>query len=168
MTLKIEVFDKNRHNRVNFKCSEDSLDNYLRQQVGQDIKRKLATVFVLVNLPDKNIIGYYTLSAYTLELKTLDEKISKRLPRYPLLPATLIGRLAVDANYQGQGLGEFLLIDAFKKILVSSETIASFAVVVDAINQQAVKFYQKYGFQPLLKNPMKLYLPIKSINIYFP
>ena len=164
MVFKIELFDKNKHDRSTFKCGQDSLDNYIRQQASQDVKKRLATVFVLVDLPQTKIIAYYTLSAYTLEMKALDEKITKRLPRYPLLPATLIGRLAVDINYQGQHLGEFILIDACKKIFDTTQKVASFAIVVDALNQQAIKFYQKYGFQQLQHNPMKLYLPMKSIE----
>lgn len=163
MTLTIELLDSKKHSRSVFSCGNDSLDNYIRTQASQDIKKKVATVFVLIDSPNVDIIAYYTLSSYTINITNLDNAFAKGIPRYPLLPATLLGRLAVDSTYQGQGIGELILIDALKRVLDATTQIASLAVVVEAINENAIRFYQKYGFRQFKEYPLKLYLPIKSI-----
>lgn len=164
MALTIEPFDSHKYNSSNFYCREESLDSYIRKQASQDLKRKIATIFVLIDSLDSNIIAYYTLSAYTVQIKELSQSFAKKLPRYPLLPATLLGRLAVDYRYQSQGFGELMLIDAFKKALSATTNVASLAVVTEALDAQAVRFYKKYGFQPFQNHPMKLYLPMKTIE----
>jgi GNAT superfamily N-acetyltransferase len=163
MALTIELLDSKKHNRSCFSCGNDSLDNYIRKQASQDLKKKVATVFVLIDSPSGDIIAYYTLSSYTIDVANLDEAFALMLPRYPLLPAILLGRLAVDRTYQGKGVGELILIDAFKRVLDATAQIASLAVVVEAIDENAVSFYQKYGFRQFKQHALKLYLPIKSI-----
>ncbi|MEG4491011.1 GNAT family N-acetyltransferase [Microcoleus sp. D3_18_C4] len=164
MVLTIEPLDSSRHHRELFCCGQDSLDNYIRKQASQDIKKKVAIVFVLVDSPNTDVIAYYTLSAYTIELAELNESFAKKLPRYPLLPATLLGRLAVDRTYQGQHLGELILIDALTKALLATAQVASLAVIAEALDEPAANFYQKYSFQKFKQNPMKLYLPMKSVE----
>ena len=164
MALQIEPLNRQEHNRSEFSCGVDSLDNYLRRQANQDLKKKMATVFVLIDSPNTNVIAYYTLSAYTVEITELDNSLAKRLPRYPLLPATLLGRLAVDSNYRGQHLGELMLVDALKKSLAATEQVASLAVIAEAIDEKAVDFYRKYGFRSFINNPMKLYFPMQSVR----
>ncbi|MEQ8972106.1 MAG: GNAT family N-acetyltransferase [Coleofasciculus sp. C1-SOL-03] len=164
MVLKIEPLDSRRHIRSDFCCGRDSLDNYIRKQASQDIKRRIATVFVLIDEPETSVLAYYTLSAYTVDVSVLNEDLAKRLPRYPLLPATLLGRLAVDNNHKGKRFGELMLIDALHKSLESTAQVASLAVVAEALDEKALGFYIKYGFQPFSQEPMKLYLPMKSIE----
>ncbi len=164
MALKIEPLNSKQHDRSTFECGVESLDRYLRKTANQDLKKKIATVFVLVDSPNDNIIAYYTLSSYTVEITELDNSLAKRLPRYPLLPATLLGRLAVDRNYRGQRLGELMLIDALKKSLVATEKVASLAVIAEAIDEKAVSFYRKYGFRSFTGNTMKLYMTMQSIK----
>ncbi len=164
MVLTIELLDSKRHNRSVFSCGNDSLDKYIHKSASQDLKKKVATVFVLIDSPSTDIIAYYTLSSYTLDINNLNEAFAKGLPRYPLLPAILLGRLAVDSNRQGQGLGGIILIDAMKRALKTTEQVASVAVVVEAIDENAVAFYQKYGFQQFKEYPFKLYLPVKAIE----
>ncbi|KYC36890.1 GCN5 family acetyltransferase [Scytonema hofmannii PCC 7110] len=163
MTLTIELLDTKKHNRALFSCGNDSLDDYIRKRASQDLKKKVAAVFVLINAPSNDIVAYYTLSVYTLEIKEVDETLAKGLPRYPLLPSTLLGRLAVDRTCQGQGIGELVLFDALKRSLEATEQVASVAVVVEAIDENAVRFYQKYGFRQFKEHLFKLYLPMKSI-----
>lgn len=167
MVLKIELLDSRIHQRSDFYCGEASLDNYIQKQASQDLKRKIATIFVLVDNLDKKVLGYYTLSAYTVNIACLETGFAKALPRYPMLPATLLGRLAVDQNYKGQGLGELLLINALKRAWETSQLIASFAVIVEALNDQASNFYIKYGFVPFNQQPSKLYLAMKSVERLF-
>jgi GNAT superfamily N-acetyltransferase len=163
MVLKIELLNSSTHIRSSFSCGKDSLDRYIRKQASQDIKRRIATVFVLVDDPDLHVLAYYTLSSFTVESTALDPAFSKKLPRYPLLPATLLGRLAVDHKQQRKGLGAVLLADALQKALEASTQVASVAVIVEALDEEAVDFYRKYGFQPFQQNPKKLYLPMKTI-----
>jgi len=164
MVLKIEPLDGRRHVRSDFCCGKDSLDNYIRNQASQDLKRRVSTVFVLTDSPEISVLAYYTLSSYTVNITALDEAFAKRLPRYPLLPATLLGRLAVDNRQKGKRLGELLLVDALKKSLDTATQVASLAVIAEALDEQALGFYAKYGFQQFRQEPMKLYLPMKSIE----
>jgi predicted GNAT family N-acyltransferase len=163
MVLTIELLDSKKHNRSPFSCGNDSLDSYLRKQASQDLNKKVATVFVLIDSPSTDIIAYYSLSSYTIDVSDVNE-IAKGIPRYPLLPATLLGRLAVDRLCQGQGIGKIILIDALKRSLNVTSQVASLAVIVEAIDENAASFYQKYGFQQFKRHPSKLYLPMKSIE----
>jgi predicted GNAT family N-acyltransferase len=163
MALSILPFDSGKHDRDNFNCGNARLDRYLQQQARQDRKKNIATVFVLIEPPNPQILGYYTLSAYTIELTEVTPTLAKKLPRYPMLPATLLGRLAIDRQQQGKGYGELLLVSALKKAYAASTQIASVAMIVEAIDEPACKFYAKYGFQAFQTDPMKLYLPMQSI-----
>ena len=159
---EVKFFDK-AYDRHDFNCGHEDLNRYLKQQVSQDIKRKLAVVYVL--LQGNNIIAFYTLSASAVYIGDLTEIIAKKLPKYPLVPVTLLGRLAIDKPYQGQGLGDFLLMDALYRCKVSAEQIASLAVIVDAIDNKAEAFYQRYGFE-FLKN-RQLFLPMQKVDELF-
>lgn len=124
----------------------------------------MAAPFVLV-LSDGSIGGYYTLSATSVNLGELPEPITRKLPRYPLIPATLLGRLAIDRRHHGKGYGRFLLADALYRSLRSE--VASFAVIVDAKDDNARKFYERESFLPFPDQPMKLFLPMASIEGLF-
>src|SRR6266511_3279768 len=104
------------HDRSQFVSGSDALDRYLRQQASQDIKRRIATCFVAVNIAAQHVAGYYTLTAASIALNALSPEIAKKLPRYPVVPAVLLGRLAVASSYQGRGLGSILLADALKRV----------------------------------------------------
>lgn len=152
-----------RHNRADFSCGVEPLDDYLRRQAGQDLKKRVAAVFVLTE-DGKAVAGYYTLSQFSVELGELPAAAVRRLPRYPQVPATLIGRLAVDRHYQGKGVGELLLMDALRRCHAASREIASAAVVVDAKDARARAFYRKYGFLDLPAFPNRLFIPMKTIE----
>ena len=150
-----------QHNRAGFDCGIEALDRYLREQAGQDMRRFLAAVFVLHDLEQERLAGYYTLAATAIVLADLPTELTRKLPKYPLIPATLLGRLAVEKRYQGQGLGTFLLLDALRHSLNSE--VASMAVVVEAKNGQAQAFYQYHQFVPFPNQPQRLYLPMTTI-----
>jgi predicted GNAT family N-acyltransferase len=154
------------HNRADFSSGVEALDNYLRTQAGQDARSRVAVPFVLT-ADGKTIAGYYTLSQFAVDLSLMPEAIGHKLPKYPLIPATLIGRLAISKAFRGQRLGEFLLMDALQRSLEGSERIGSFAVVVDAQDEGAAAFYRKYGFIDLPKVPRRLFLPLKTIERMF-
>ncbi|MGF1539267.1 MAG: GNAT family N-acetyltransferase [Pleurocapsa sp.] len=164
MVLKIESFDSRKHDRSDFCCGKDSLDNYIRKQASQDLKKRVSTVFVLIDEPKFKVLGYYTLSTYTIDISSLDRAFAKRLPRYPQLPATLLGRLAVDRGQTGKRYGELMLIDALHRALDASRQVASLAVIAEAIDSTALNFYLKYGFKQFSGEPMKLYFPMKSVE----
>lgn len=155
------------HSKKDFTCGKELLNNYIQKQAIQDVKRKLSVCFVLVG-QDKIVKGYYTLSSTGIPKEIIPVDLSKKLPKsYTNLPATLLGRLAVDKSVSGQGLGELLLIDALKRSYnVSKSEIGSMAVVVDPIDEQAVKFYEKYGFI-LLPDSGKMFLAMKTISALF-
>lgn len=155
------------HDRKNFSCGNEALDRYLQTQAHQDIRRYLAQVFVLVEQDQRTIKGYYTLSNSSLLLSELPDDLRRRLPRYPKIPATLLGRLAVDTRYQGQGIGRLLLVDALHRSAQQAVEIASTAVVVDAIDETAATFYKKYHFLPLPEKPHTLFLEMATIQKLF-
>lgn len=113
------------------------------------------------------IAVYYTFSSTSVNVGELPEKIAKKLPRYPLVPATLIGRLAVDRRYQGKGYGELLLVDALKRSLLSTEQIGSAVVIVDAKDDKAKAFYEHFQFMPLVDHSYRLFLPMAVVEAYF-
>ena len=162
--LSIELLDSKKHNRSLFTCGVDSLDDYIKTRASQELKKRVSTPYVLTNLPERQVLGYYCLSSYSIALAELDESTAKKLPRYKALPAILLGRLAVDSGYQGKGYGGFLVLDAMKRCLELSTQLAAMAMVVDAINQGAVSFYKDYGFIDFPDDPIKLYISMVEIE----
>ncbi|KOF02431.1 GCN5 family acetyltransferase [Roseivirga seohaensis subsp. aquiponti] len=155
------------HKKADFSCGKELLDSYLHKQANQDIKRKLSACFVITETETSLIKGYYTLSNSSVPLEFIPDHIQKKLPRsYDSIPTTLLGRLAIDNRFQGQGIGKLILIDALKRSCEISKTIGSFAVVVDPIDQDAEHFYTKYGFIKL-PDSGKMFLPMKTISQLF-
>lgn len=160
--FRLESLGKH-HDRVEFTCGVGSLDSYLKTQASQDMRRKANAVFVLVSLDNPNrIAGYFTLCAYGLAPGTIPDEARRHIPRYSVVSATLIGRLAVSTVFQGQRLGSLLLAEALRKTYENASIVGSSMVVVDAIDDRAVQFYQAHGFIKLPES-MRLVLPIRSI-----
>jgi GNAT superfamily N-acetyltransferase len=161
--LKIESL-ASRHDRTAFTCGVESLDRYFRTQAGQDVRRKANGVFVLVGMPDPNtVLGYYTLCATGLPQGDVPVAARKHIPRYPLVSATLLGRLAVAAGHQEQGLGALLLADALEGAYASASSVGSSMLVVDALSEQAAAFYEANGFARL-PDSLRLVLPMQAIG----
>jgi GNAT superfamily N-acetyltransferase len=161
---RIQAFS-GAHQRKQFSCGNAALDAYLHQQAEQDAKRHVAAPFMLTATPSNAVLGYYTLSSSMVDLLDLEPALAKKLPRYPNLPVILLGRLAVDAQHKGKGLGEFLLLDALQRCARSD--IAAMAVIVDAKDENAKLFYQHFDFIDLQTQPMRLYLPMTTIKKLF-
>jgi ribosomal protein S18 acetylase RimI-like enzyme len=160
--LEISILDKT-HNRKNFECEEKSLTDYIQKQVTQDVKKRLAICFVATD-SNSNVRGYYTLTSESLGRELIPEKYLKKVPKNYNAPVILLGRLARDQKEKGTGLGEHLLLDAlFRAFSISEESIGAMAVVVDPINDYAVKFYEKYGFEKL-PDSEKMFLPMNTIK----
>jgi len=163
MNVKIELLNPSL-NKKDFSCGAAMLDNYLRTQASQDVKRKLSVVFALVE--NTTIKGYYTLSNASIPAELIPEAIRKKMPgSYKALPVTLLGRLAIDTRFKGQGLGGILLIDALKRSFsVAGESIGSIGVVVDPLDKDAAAFYKKFGFI-LLPDSGKMFLPMADVAL---
>jgi GNAT superfamily N-acetyltransferase len=156
------------HDRAAFSCGTEALDRYLKQQASQDARNRVAAPFVLRNADSQRIIGFYTLSSFAIDLSGVPPDVAKRLPRYPQMPVVLIGRLAVDRDFGGQGWGKALLIDALKRSLQYSHQVAAMAVVVDAKDDSARAFYERFGFQHFTDQEYRLFLPMRTIEQLFP
>ena len=156
--LVIEPLDR-RHDRTGFSCGLPELDRYLARQAGQDIRRRTARVFVCTAGETAAVLGFYTLSALSIDLTSLPDELSRKLPRHPV-PCALIGRLAIDRSAQGRGMGRLLLADAVRRVVAAGETVAMHALIVDPANEDAKRFYEGFGFRPLADNPMRLFLPL--------
>ncbi|MDQ6477897.1 GNAT family N-acetyltransferase [Dyadobacter sp. LHD-138] len=149
--------------KKNFDCGNDLLDNYLKRQAKQDVSRDLSACFVLVDR-DKIVKGYYTLSASSVQREDFPEELQNRLPPgYLDLPTVLLGRLATDKSIQGQGYGGIMLLSALNKCLELSENLGTLAVIVDPVDSNAVRFYEKYGFI-YLPGTGKMFIPMKTIR----
>jgi ribosomal protein S18 acetylase RimI-like enzyme len=152
------------HNRTSFDCGNDTLNNYLKLRANQDARRGVAYTYVLADT-QSNVVAYFTLSSYALDLGELPERLRKQLPQHGMLPATLIGRLAVSKEYQGQGIGSILLAAAAQMTFLANPA-ASIALVVDAIDAAAVKFYRAHGFVLLPDSENRLFMARGSLAKY--
>jgi len=159
---RIELLDPAKHRRAEFQCESPELTDFLRTRARKEMEARSSACFVLVPVEDAGrIAGYYTLSAAEVVTAELPEAIAKKLPRYRLLPATLLGRLARDSAFRGQGIGDRLMADALARAFAGSTEIGSVAVVTDPKDEKAAAFYRDFGFIQL--NDRRLRLSMKDI-----
>ena len=159
--MQLERLDKTKHDRKAFDCGVSALNAFLQTQARQDAERHFSVSYVLAE--GAQILGYFSLSTYALELGELSLEMQQRLPKHALVPAMLLGRLAVDRSQQGKGLGLVLLTSALKKVASVALEAGVHLLVVDALDDGAASFYQKFGFVPLPEQPLKLFLPMTTI-----
>lgn len=150
-----------RHDRAGFACGVEALDDWFRNRAGQDERRHVARVFVAID-DALGVVGFYSLSAFTLALDDLPSEWTKRLPPYGLIPAALIGRLARDTRMRGENVGSLLLADAVRRVLDAARALAVFAIVVDALDEKAARFYGGFGFAPFPNRSQRLFMPIQD------
>ena len=166
MKTSIRLLD-DAHEKDDFDCANEMLNNYFRRQAGQDVRRDLSACYVLADENDK-AIGYYTLSSNSTDRGEFPEQLVKKLPKsYTDLPTILLGRLAIDKGHKGIGLGEYLLVDALNQCVKLAGNIGALAVMVDPIDQSAENFYERYQFIKLPDSD-KMFLPIKTIRASWP
>jgi GNAT superfamily N-acetyltransferase len=158
-SLRIELLS-GAHDRSQFVSGSEALDRYFREQASQDVRRRVATCFVAIGRDEKAVTGYYALAASSVALGAFSPEIAKKLPRYPVVPAALLGRLAVARHHHGKGLGGILLADALKR--TSRVELGVFAMVVDAKDEASQSFYEHYGFTLLPGEGRRLCLPISD------
>jgi GNAT superfamily N-acetyltransferase len=160
MPIQIERLTR-AHDRKVFDCGEEALNNYIQRFALQNDERGIGRTFVAVEAGSTRILGYYTLATGKITFETIPD--NKKLPRMPI-PVVLLGRLAVDNGSKGSGLGRMLLLHALWRSQQIAGHAGVYAVEVDALHEQAAQFYQKYGFTPLLDDPLHLYLSMKTIE----
>jgi GNAT superfamily N-acetyltransferase len=149
------------HDRTTFNSGTPALDRYFREQATQDMRRRVASCFVALT-HEQRIAGFYTLASASVPLGELPPEAIKKLPRYRAIPTVRMGRLAVDSTFQGQGLGGALLGDAL--VRAANSEIAAYALVVDAKDEAAGRFYQHHGFIALPETPLTLFLPLATLS----
>lgn len=155
-----------QHDRTQFDCGAPVLNEYLAKYANQDVKRRAAAVIVLMARANpRRVVGYYTLSAISVELSSLPPGQVKRLPRYPQVPAILIGRMARDVGFLGTG--ELLLADALERCVHVSSVIAASLIVVDSKGEAATRFYRKFGFLSLPKLADRMFLSMRTAETLF-
>lgn len=163
----ITVVLDSTHEKEKFRCNKELLDNYFWFQAKQDIKRKLSVCFVLKDSESNKIAGFYTLSSNSISNKLIPESFQKKLPQsYQAIPCILLGRLAIDIHFQGKGFGKILIIDALKRCFETSESIGAYAIIVDPLDKEAEKFYEKYGFI-MLADSGKMFIAMKTVKELF-
>lgn len=158
--FEIRLLDK--EDRSGFCCGSEPLDRYFKTQVGQDVRRRVSACYVAVEKATGRVAGYYTLSAADVPVSDLSAGMTRRLPRYPSVPAARVGRLAIDRRFQGRGLGGALLLNAAMRALRSE--IAVFALVVTAKDDEAASFYRYHGFSAFPSSPLQLIAPIETFR----
>ena len=159
---RIERLERS-HERQAFACGKPPLDEFIVRLVSQYEKRNLGRTYVAVSQGERRVVGYYTLASGAIAFQNLPEATARKLPKHPV-PVILLARLAVDRSAQGQGLGEGLLLDALDRSLGLADKVGIHAVEVDAIDEPARAFYEKYGFTALPDSPLHLYLPLSTIR----
>ena len=157
----IEPLDQ-RHDRSGFICGNDRIDAYFQRTVSQDVKRRYATCYVAIELSTGRLAGFYTLSSNSVPLTEVPAELARKLPRYPSVPAVLIGWLARHRDFAGLGLGELLVFDAIRT--VATAPIGAHAIFADAIDERAASFYASFGFTPLIGQPNRFYLPPATVK----
>ncbi len=163
--LQIGVLDGRVHDRRSFQCGVAPLDHYFKTQAAQDMAKRVAVCYVLADDEKaRTVCGFYTLSNLSIELTEIPPDKSRLFPRYPELPAILLGRLAVDQAFRGRGFGECLLIDSLKRALASSKVTGAAVVVVDAKSEAGRKFYQRYGFRRFVGVADRLFIPMETLE----
>ncbi|GAA5531456.1 GNAT family N-acetyltransferase [Herpetosiphon gulosus] len=157
-----------RHDRAAFSCESEPLNDYLKTFARQNDSKRVSKVYVATRQGDKAICGFYTLSAHQVEIPRFPEDMQRKLPKYTHLPALLLGRLARDSSHRGKGLGGLLLGDAIIMFVLTSSIVGAAALVVDAKDENAKKFYAENGFLTFADNPMQLYMTFQKAKSYMP
>lgn len=151
-----------RHDRSDFDCGVEPLNTYLQRQAGQEQRKRVAFSFVMTDEGQNEVLGFYTLSSSAVQLTDIPDDLRIKLPHYPFMPVTLLGRLALDRRCRGKGYGRFLLIDALARAC-RTDSVASIAVVTDPKDESARLFYEQFGFEPL-GSGNRLFLRMQTIQ----
>lgn len=155
MPIRLELLSRDHDRRV-FTSGVTALDEWFRKRAAQDQRHRVANVFVAAD--EVGVVGFYSLSVFTLSLESLPENLAHKLPKYEAIPAALIGRLARHERAKGSGIGDLLVADAVKRVLAAARSVAAYAIVVDAKDERGRRFYEWHGFISLPSRPNRLFL----------
>jgi ribosomal protein S18 acetylase RimI-like enzyme len=164
--LRLEQFSHLRHATSTFSSGNEEMDRWFWRFAKRSQRDSLTRVFVLIDAEETKtklpVLGYFALSMASVEVAGLNEADRQGLPRYPV-PAVLMTRLAISASSQGRGLGRALMVKAAHKAVLASEAVAARLFVVDALNEHAARFYERFGFSRSPQNPMRLYIGLNRL-----
>lgn len=158
--MNFELLDPKKHDRKAFDCGVEVLNQYLQHIANQDQKRGLTRIYVLAE--QKRIVGYYSICTHAVPTDQLPD--AKKLGHYQNAPFLLLGRLAVDVRYQGRGFGDALIFHAFSITKDAAEKIGTLGMIVDAKDEKAAGFYERFGFKRLTASPNRLVLPFSIMD----
>lgn len=157
--------NKKRHERQNFDCGVEALNNYLKLMANQHSIKDNSRIYLLEDSKNANqIIGFYTLTMVSIDLSLLPKNLQKK--HHNNYSAGLIARLAVDKRYAKKGFGAWLLVDALKKLLMASDTVGFPMIVVDA-KEGSSTFYEQFGFTPFIDEENKLFISVADVRASF-
>ena len=159
----IVPFHRASHRREQFSCGKSALDEFLQSLVTQYEKRGLGRTFVAMRAGDPRVLGYYTLASGAVAADEFPAKAARRLPRHPV-PVVRLARLAVDKAMHGKGLGRMLMVDMALRVLQLAKNLGIHAVVVDALDDEARRFYKTFGFSPFPVNDRHLFVTMETIR----
>ena len=154
----------NAHDYAQFDCGKETLSNWLKSIARQFRKKDLAQTYVLVEPGQVIVLGYYSLAVSSVGFAEMPAATRKKLPQTMPIPVVLIGKLAVDKRIQGRGLGEFLFTDAIKRIAAVADQIGIQSIVIDAIDDEAKRFYLRYGCVAGEDQPLRLFYSIRDAH----
>ena len=164
---RVEPLDPSKHRREDFSCESEVLNEFLKKRARQEMRARASACFVLVNIADPSrIVGYYTLSATSIQLGLLPPSLRKKLPRYDELGATLIGRMARDLEFSRERVGEKLLMSALYRAYREASVVGSVAVVVDTKESGVAGFYRRFGFRE--PGDGRMWLAMRDVPIWNP
>ena len=164
---KVEPLSR-EHDRGGFDCGVEALNAYLRNTARQHLEKQISMTYVLVEeaaTAPKPVLGYFTVGMCEILAADISPKFAKKYP--PKVPAIRLGRLAIDHRHQGKRLGKALLFAALRHYWLTAETVGGVAIIVDAKDEPAARFYRHFGFQPFDSDPLKLYLPLGVVRQFF-
>lgn len=147
------------HDRSVFDCGVSALNLYLRNYALQNQKRGIVRNYVTTHVDSKIVVGFYSLVYAALDQKLLPPKLVKGFGKYDI-PGMLLARLAIDRREQGRGLGKALLKDAILRTMQAAEIAGLKLLLVHSKDEAAANFYSRHGFEPVLDDPLKLFLPV--------
>jgi ribosomal protein S18 acetylase RimI-like enzyme len=162
--VRIEPFDRNQHDRAAFSCGETRIDNFLQKSGSKRQDQNFSRVFVACLDTLNTVTGFYSLNAHAIDVSSLPEDVKKKLPQYPTVPAVYLSMIGVDAKHQGNGLGSFLLADAFKKTASAAENIGIHFLVLDALNERAASLYRRLGFVDLPGQEARMLMAMTAVQ----
>lgn len=162
MIFTPELLNEN-HDRVRFDCGNETLNEWLIRRALKNQRSGASRTFIVCN--ESRVIGYYALASGSIERHIAPKTIARNMP--DPIPVAILGRLAIDLQFQSQRLGGALLKDAILRTLLVSRNIGVRAMLVHAISEDAKRFYSSYGFRESLINEMTLMLSLKQIKTHF-